>query len=524
MLSFISRCHGDLLALVAGLLMPLAFAPYDIFPLAVLSLTALFLSWRRATPRRALLRGALFGMAMFTTGVYWIFISIHDYGDVGLGLSLFLTGLFILVLSCFPALAGYVAVRLQRGLIPRRSALPVLLLYPAIWVLSEWVRGWFLTGFPWLSLGYSQIGAPLGGLAPLLGVFGVSLFTALSSILLLAALESRKKGVQGKYLAVLVFGWVLAALLGQLSWTQATGKPLKVSLVQGNIPQQIKWLPGMKDPTVALYTRLTSAHWGSDLIVWPETALPMFSTEAGPYLEKLDRLARQHQTEMLVGIVYQEPRQQRYYNSMVSLGSTRAYYHKHHLVPFTEYLPLASALGGLIDFLDVPMSDFSAGRLGQPPLTLAGQQVGISICYEDAFGEELIHALPAATLLVNVSNDAWFGGSVAPWQHLQMARMRALETGRYLLRATNTGVSAIIDPHGRITAQAPQFVETVLTGTIQPMTGATPYVRFGNLAVLLLAALMLTVVYGLNRVRYRHEARAQQDNTPQEGRGNQDAE
>ena len=502
-LFFSSRWHGDFLALLAGLLMPLAFAPYELFPLAILALLALFLCWRRASPRRALLRGALFGAAMFSTGVYWVFISIHDYGDVGLGLSLFLTGLFILVLSCFPALAGYVTVRLQNSLLPSRSALPVVLLYPVIWMLFEWLRGWFLTGFPWLSLGYSQIAAPLGGLAPLLGVFGVSLFTALSSALLLVALESEKKGVQGKYLAVLVTGWVLAALLGQYSWSQPTGKPLKVSLVQGNIPQEIKWLPGMKDPSVALYTHLSSAHWDSNLIVWPETALPMFSTEAEPYLEQLDRLARAHHTDMLVGIVYQDPQSRHYYNSMITLGTARAYYHKQHLVPFTEYLPLAGTLGGLVDFLDVPMSNFSAGKAGQLPLALAGQRVGVSICYEDAFGEEVIRSLPASTLLVNVSNDAWFGGSAAPWQHLQMARMRALETGRYLLRATNTGVSAIIDPHGRISALAPQFTETVLTGTVQSMVGATPYVRVGNFAVLLLSVVMLTIVYGLNKAGYK---------------------
>ena len=495
------RCWpADLLALAAGLLLPLAFSPFDLYPLAVLSPALLFSTWRGATPRRALRRGALYGLGMFGAGVNWIFLSIHEYGHVPWGLALLLTLLFIVVLALFPALAGWLAARLERHCrsLPRDVAL--VLIYPAAWLLAEWARGWFLTGFPWLNLGYSQIDAPLAAMAPLLGVYGVSYFTALSAALLLAAMAPGRGRIVGRHLAMLVALWVGAGLLSLPRWTVPTGAPLKVSLVQGNIPQDLKWQPAMRDPTVALYSRLSRRHWDSDLIVWPETAMPMFYRQARPYLEALAEEARPHGTELLVGLIYQDPAQHRYYNSMVSVGGGKtAFYHKQHLVPFTEYLPFSTVLGGVVDLLDVPMSDFSAGDGAQPPLLLAGQPVAVSICYEDAFGEELIRALPRATLLVNVSNDAWFAGSIAPAQHLQIARMRALETGRYLLRATNTGLSAIVDPGGDIVAASPPFREHVLSASVQPMAGATPYVRLGNGPVVLLSGLLLAVLVALER-------------------------
>ncbi|MFQ5487539.1 MAG: apolipoprotein N-acyltransferase [Gammaproteobacteria bacterium] len=492
------RCWpGDLLALMAGLLLPLAFSPFDFYPLAILSPALLFFSWQGAAPRRALQRGAFYGLGMFGAGVSWIFVSIHKYGHVPAGLSVLLTVLFVLVLAVFPALSGWLAAHLERHCRKLSPALALVLIYPAVWVLGEWVRGWFLTGFPWLNLGYSQIDAPLAALAPLLGVYGVSYFTALSGALLLAAMVHRGGVILGRYLVILVALWVGAGLLSTVHWTRPAGSFIKVSLVQGNIPQDLKWQPAMRDATVDLYSRLSRRHWDSDLIIWPETAMPMFYRQAQPYLRALAKEARDHNTELLVGLIYRDPAQQRYYNSMVGVGGKIAFYHKRHLVPFTEYLPFATVLGDVVDLLDVPMSDFSAGAATQPPLELAGQKVAVSICYEDAFGEEFIRALPEATLLVNVSNDAWFAGSIAPAQHLQIARMRALETGRFLLRATNTGLSAIVDPHGDIVAASPPFREHVLSASVLPMTGATPYVRLGNYPAVLLPALLLAGLVAL---------------------------
>lgn len=490
--------RGDVLALLAGALLPLAFAPFNLFPLAVVSPALLFALWLNVPPRRALWRGWLFGLGMFGIGVTWIFVSIYEFGGgIGLPMSVFFTGLFVLVLSCFPALFGYLATRLY----PAAPRIRLLVVFPAAWTFFEWVRGWFLTGFPWLNLGYSQIDAPLAGFAPVLGVYGVSWATAFSAGLLLAAVQHGGGLWQrARYIIALLVLWVTAELLGMQHWTQASGAPLKASLIQGNVSQDVKWTPEALEPTVRRYVDLTRKHWDSKLIIWPETAMPLFYHEATSFFDELAREARANNADLLLGVPYMDMRSQQYYNSMMSLGGRQAFYHKHHLVPFTEYLPLKTALAGVIDFLQVPMSDFSKGAAIQKSLEVAGQKAAISICYEAVFGEELIRQLPAATLLVNVSNDAWFGGSIGPHQHLQITRMRALETGRPLLRATNTGITAIIGPNGQFLARAPQFEPYVLTAMVQPMSGATPYVRLGNAPVVTLLVLLLAAgFWGMKR-------------------------
>lgn len=482
--------RGDFLALIAGAILPLAFAPFDLFPLAVLAPALLFWSWQDLSPRRARRRGFGFGLGMFGVGVSWVFVSMYEFGGVSMGLSLFLTVLFVLFLSLFPALLGDSLARF-RDAFAISPVLALALVYPAGWVLFEWIRGWFLTGFPWLNLGYSQLASPLAGLAPVAGVYGVSLAVAMSAgwlLLFLIASDGRARVAWGA--AVLAL-WGGAALLQTVNWTRPAGEPLKVTLLQGNIPQELKWLAEMRAPTLELYTQLTEQHWDSQLIVWPESALPEMYDEAEGFLDDLAARARAHDSEMLVGVLYTDPATGRYYNSMVSVGDHRQFYHKHHLVPFTEYLPMQSLLGGIVDFMQVPMSDFSKGAAKQAPLAVAGQKAGISICYEDAFGEEVINVLPEATLLVNVSNDAWFGHSIAPQQHLQIARMRALETGRPLLRATNTGLTAIVDDRGEVQSVAPQFKVAALSGEIQPRQGMTPYARAGNGLVVGVFTLML---------------------------------
>lgn len=482
---------GYLLALIAGAITPLAFAPFEFYPAAVLAPALLFAIWSRTTPAQAFLSGGLFGAGMFGAGVTWIFVSIHDYGYVNWGLSVFLTALFVIVLSVFPALAGYCAVRLISFASPGSRAFRMALVFPALWTLFEWARGWFLTGFPWLNLGYSQIDTPLSALAPVIGVYGVSLATAWSGALLAATFNFGRRDIKGAYLAGFVGVWLVCASMLHIEWTRPAGEALKVSIVQGNIAQDIKWDPDMQRPTFGLYAALTRRHWDSDLIIWPETALPAFYDQAVPFLQEMGEEARANHSDVLAGLVYQEPDSLRYYNSMVSIGSQERLYHKQHLVPFTEYLPLKGVFSGIVDFMNVPMSDFSAGSADQELLEAAGHKIGMSICFEDAFGEEMIRALPDATMLVNVSNDAWFGRSLAAHQHVQIARMRALETGRPLMRATNTGISALIDHTGKMQAVAPQFTEFVLTGVVQPMSGSTPYVRYGNYPALILVGMML---------------------------------
>ena len=482
-------------ALLAGALLPLAFAPFECFPLAILGPGILFALWCRAAPRRALGLGFVFGLGQFGVGVSWVYVAIHQFGHSAVVVALVLTALFVALLALFPAAVGYLAARLQRrfGLGAPWALLAVM---PASWVLGEWVRGWFLTGFPWLDLGYSQIDAPLAGLAPVLGVYGLSWASALSAGLLAwLALEvrwPRGRALSAGLVALAVL-WGGAAALGHVEWTRPTGAPVRVSLIQGDVAQETKWDPGAVAHRVNVYAMLTGQHWDSDLIVWPENAMTDFYYRLAPgFLDGLAAQAKAHHSDIVFGIPVMDRDTGRYYAAMMSLGRTPGVYRKRHLVPFGEYVPLQSVLRGLIAFFDLPMSNFSPGPADQPLLRGAGQPLAVSICYEDAFGSELRGDLPRATLLVNGSNNAWYGDSLAPAQHLEIGRMRALEMGRDLAGATTNGISALVDYRGRILARAPQFERTVLTGELQPRAGATPYVRWGNGPVL--AGLWLVLV------------------------------
>lgn len=479
--------HPGLLAFAAGGLTTLAFAPFALSPLAALGLALLFRLWRDAAPGQAFRLGWLYGLGLMGFGVSWLHISINQFGNVGLPLALSFTALFVAAIALYFAVAGALAARLARG----RTGVRLLLIFPAAWVLMEWVRGWFLTGFPWLVLGYSQIDTWLQGYATVLGVYGVSWALALAAGLV-ALLSIQPSLAKWPLLAGLAAIWLGGAALNAQQWTTPAGGPLKVSLIQGNVEQSLKWEPEQMGPTLALYVRLTRAHWDSDLIIWPETAVPAFYHQVDKaLLTPLEQEAQANHTDLLMGIAVHNGADGRYFNAMASLGAVRDAYHKRHLVPFGEFMPVRSLLGPLLDFLQIPMSDFSRGEKGKTLLWLAGYPAGISICYEDAFGEEVIEGLPAAAFLVNASNDAWFGDSLAPHQHLEMARMRALEAGRFLLRATNTGVSAVIGPHGELVGRSPAFQEHVLSADIVPLQGATPYVRWGNAGVVLLLGLML---------------------------------
>jgi len=387
------------------------------------------------------------------------------------------------VLALFPAAVGVLQARW-----PVSPALRLLLLMPLAWGVTEWVRGWLFTGFPWLVAGYSQApNGPLAGYAPLVGVYGVSFLLALIAALLAWGVTSRGRLAQRAWAAVAIValgggGQVLRGL----DWTTPDGAPTSVALLQGNIPQDMKWQPENMLATLENYARMTAAS-PAQLIVLPETALPLFeSSLPDAYREGLITLGRNNGGDVLTGLPTGSL-QGAYYNSVISLGSAPSQrYHKVHLVPFGEYIPLKAIWGWVIEVLHIPLSDFARGGVDQRPLAIGGQRVAANICYEDAFGEEIIRQLPEASVLVNVSNLAWFGDSFAPWQHAQMSQMRALESGRMMLRATNTGVTAIIDAKGRMLASLPLFTAGSLSGEIQGYAGSTPYVRWGNAPVLAL--------------------------------------
>ena len=508
---------SDLAALVAGAVLPLAFAPLELFPLAVLAPAVLFILWSSTTPARAAWRGFLFGLGQFGVGVGWLYIALHEFGDMHPLLALPMLLLFITFLAGYPALLGWLQARWWGGSrqtddtdetasnLPRSPSAPwwhAVTLLPALWVLLEWVRGWFLTGFPWLDLGYSQIDGPLAGYAPMLGVYGLSAATAISAGLVTQMARDRQRA--GRYLGVLLLLWGGGWAAGQVSWVQPEGKPLRVALVQGNVSLDKKWSSQYRGEIVQRYARLTLEQHDVDVVVWPEAALPATLDELQDgFMQQLQQLAAQRRMDLLIGVLEREvvDGQRTYYNSVLSIGPHPGVYRKHHLVPFGEFLPLHALLRWLPDYLYIPMSDFSPGPAVQPGLQVAGRTAGISICYEDAFGEQVRRSLPAANFLVNVSEDAWYGDSWAPHQHQQMARMRALENGRPMLRATNTGITAIIDHRGVELARAPQFSVSVLHGQIQPMQGVTPYARFGNTPVILCALLASVVTLVLTRRR-----------------------
>lgn len=469
-----------LLALLAGAAVVLGFAPFSLFPIPVLAAALLYgvLSARPASKpgRSAFLRGYAFGLGLLGCGVFWIRISLNEFGNMGPWLANLLMALFIAAMALYYGLLGWLIGRLDRG----RPALGALLLFPGLYVLLEWLRGWLFTGFPWLNLGYSQIDSPLAGYAPIVGVYGLSLLVALSGGLLWGLAHFGWRG-RAAALAGLLAIWLGGLGLQRLPWTEPAGEPFQASLIQANIPQAVKWEPAARLGIMETYVDLTLDRLSSRLIVWPETAIPDFlHLIRGSLIDPLAERARTEGTEIVLGIPVMDTVSGRYYNGLVSLGSQEDRYLKRHLVPFGEFMPFESWLVPLARAFDVPMSDFSAGDAERPLLRVGADPVAASICYEDVFPAELIQALPEARYLINASNDAWFGDSLAPHQHLEMARMRSLETGRYMVRATNTGISAIIDHRGQVTGRIPSFKRDVLTGPVEPRAGATPFVRLGN--------------------------------------------
>jgi len=488
-------------ALVAGALTVAGYAPLAVFPLPFLTLAGLLLLWRSAaTPRAAFGMGFAFGAGVFGVGVSWVYVSLHDFGMMPAPLAAMGTLAFCAILALYPAAAGWCLARLQFGRLAS-----ALFAFPVLWTLFEWLRGWIFTGVSWLALGYSQVDSPLAGFAPVVGTYGVSFVTALcAGLLVVVVTGSGKARLAGGVALVLAFG--LGQLLKKIDWTSPQGALLKVALLQGNIPQDLKFQADRYAATLAIYKRLVQASEGQ-LIVLPETAIPRFLDAVDPsYLKDIERIAAERRADILIGVPIRDS-DGRYFNSVISVGTSPSQrYDKSHLVPFGEFVP--PGFGWIVKTFAIPLTDFSLGPENPKPLALAGQLVAPNICWEDAFGEEIIRQLPQATLLANVSNVAWFGDSLAPAQHLQISRMRALETGRTMLRATNTGVTAIIDPRGRVVARLPQFTEGILTGEVQGYVGASPYVKSGNTPIVLVCVVLLgALVFTRRRVGRVGESR-----------------
>ncbi len=465
----------DSAALIAGALFPLAFAPLSWYPVAPFSLAVLFFVWRRSGPGRATWRGWLWGVGCFGVGVSWV-VESFQFAHVAWPVAVVLTVIFVAFLALFPATLGWFLCRF-----PVRNAwIHWSVVGPSAWIGIEVLRGSVLSGFTWLRLGFAQLDSPLAGFIPILGVYGTGWLGALIACLFAGTALREVKPAWPVVIAVCIM--LAGGGLHGIQWTQPIGTRT-VALIQGNFSQDIKWAREYRRPTLRRYRDLTIQHLDKDLVVWPETALPGFIDEFGAYLAELDRQARQHGTSILLGAVVFDREMGKYYNSVIGVGLADGRYDKSHLAPFGEYLPIPFVLGPVVEMLRIPMSNFTRGR-SFSNLRAAGIDIGVSICYEVTFGHELARALPDAKMFVNVTNDAWFGDSLAPFQHLEMVRFRALETGRAIARAANTGISALIDPGGRITARSRQFVSTAVTGSLQLRQGLTPYSKLGDPPIL----------------------------------------
>ena len=478
------------IAAAAGALVACSFAPLDWWPLAVLCPAVLMWLWQGVTPREGAWLGFWFNAGTFAAGTYWLYISIRVFGEAPLAVAFLLMVGLIVIMGLYHAALGYAVTRW----LPASGAVRWFLSVPAAWLLIEWWRGWFLSGFSWLSLGYSQTDTWLASFAPVAGVYGISAMLLLSAGGLTGLLcGTTRVRIAGAVLFVLP--WVAGFGLERVEWTRPSGAPVSVAVIQGSISQEQKWLDSNQDNILKLYQQLTEKVLGTQLIVWPESAVPDLANNQLPYIETLYRETRAHRSGLVFGILRKSDDSDNYYNSILSLDKTITWYDKNHLVPFAEFFPVPHFVRTWLRLMSLPYEDFTRGGDDQPPLPVAGVNLGATICYEDAYGNAMIGVLRKADALVNVTNDAWFGHSTARYQHFQIARMRALEAGRYLIRAANNGVTGVIGPHGEVVARAPEFEAYTLMSSITPRTGLTPYARVGNWLIVILATLALA--YGL---------------------------
>ncbi|AQA17878.1 apolipoprotein N-acyltransferase [Halioglobus japonicus] len=479
-----------LLSPLAGALITLSLAPYNIWPAGILSCALFAYLLSTCNPPRGFWRGWLFGLGLFGTGASWVYVSIHEHGNASVPLALVLTGLFCAGLALLHGTFAWLYIRFIRPL-PGG----MLIGFPVLWVLFEWLRSWFLTGFPWLYLGYAHVDTAIAGWAPILGIYGLSMICALTGSCLFLAWRSRQAIALVTYAVIVATLWIGGGVLKPIQWVaRASEEPLSVAIYQPNIPQQNKWNREYYLPILHQMRGATMPLLGHDIIVWPEAAIPNLYERARPFLDPIAARARKADTTLITGIPNRPEGDERYYNSITALGQGQGSYFKQRLVPFGEYVPLEDYLRGVIEFFNLPMSFQSRGPADQPPLAAGTFRVSPSICYEVVYPDLVAAGAREADLLITISNDSWFGDSIGPLQHLQMAQMRALENGRYMIRGTNNGVSALIDHRGQVIAESEQFVETVLTGEVQAMLGKTPFASFGSVPILSACAISLALM------------------------------
>ena len=471
-----------------------AVAPLQWWSLAVACPAVLIWLWHGARPREAAWLGFWFNVGTFAAGTYWLYVAIHTMGQAPVWMAMVLMAGLVGIMAAYHALLGYAVARW----LPEAGLVRWVIGVPAAWVFVEWWRGWFLTGFAWLSLGYTQTDTWMAGLAPVVGVYGISalLLVCAGALVAIVLGSKRERLIAG---VVFVVPWIAAASVQNVEWTRESGKPVQIAIVQGAISQDMKWLDENRDTILQTYRRLTDTALGTPLIVWPEAALPLLANELVEYLQSLYREASARGSGLVLGTVRASDDLKDYYNSVLAMDQTVAWYDKNHLVPFSEVVPVPAFVRKYLQLMRLPYADFTRGGDNQPALHAGGLKLATTICYEDAYGSSQLAVLREADALVNVTNDAWFGHGSARHQHFQIARMRAIEANRFMLRAANDGISAVVGPRGEIVAEAPGFTPYVLKSSVTPRTGLPPYAYVGNWLVVGLASLGIAFAVWRNR-------------------------
>lgn len=512
---------GHFFALASGALLPFSFAPYDLWPVQFLSLALFYFSLPKLTTKQAMWRGWWFGLGAYAAGVSWVYVSIHVHSQTPAVPAFFMTLFFVAGLAWFFAAMTWAFQKLFYDHEYR------FLAFACFWVLCEWTRSWLFTGFPWLYVGDAHINTWLAGYAPVLGVYGIGFLVALMAAYLMDAIlkiaEKNPDEIKALFtketfskeqlkknaplpIAILLAPWLLGGLLNLVSWTSpAENGEIDVVAIQGNIPQDRKWLPEEIYPTLEKYRSASEKNWDANIILWPETAITVLHHQAKEYLKFLNEEGQKNETALITGIPYQQSKEEpfpgAFHNTILALGEGDGLYHKQKLVPFGEYMPLPQFMRSWLAFFNIPMSDFVAGSSEQQLLNIKHGDLEYSIapyiCYDIVYPDFAANLAKDSGFMVTISNDAWFGASIGPLQHLGIARMRALENGRFLLRSTNTGVTALIDNKGNIVEQIPQFEYGVLKAKAQVMTGNTPFNVLGSWPILLMVfacLLLMTLV------------------------------
>ncbi|WP_086983327.1 apolipoprotein N-acyltransferase [Vibrio aphrogenes] len=498
---WISRLGQLMLAALIGAITTLAFAPFSYWPIAILSPFVLLLILNNHSTKMGFWIAFAWGIGQFGTGINWVHVSIDTFGGMPKPASVLLMALLVGYLALYPALFG----ALLNRFFPKTTAVRLIIAAPILWLITDWLRGWVFTGFPWLWLGYSQIDSPLNGFAPVSGVESITLAIWLIAGSCAFTLLSK----QWRYLLMPLSIFVVSFILNQVHWVKLDpSTKTSFALIQGNIDQKMKWLPSHRWPTLRKYTDMSYANWDSDIVIWPEAAIPALESDLPAFLRNLDMAAKTNNSALITGVLSQDS-MGGFYNNVLTLGAneqgpynyeTAKRYSKHHLLPFGEFVPFGDLLRPIAPFFNLPMSSFQRGAYLQPNLIAHGRHLLAALCYEIIFSDQVRDNVTQETnFILTLSNDAWFGHSIGPLQHMEIARMRALELGKPLIRATNNGVTAVTDYRGKIIKQVPQFQTEVLKADVTSTTGNTPYTFIGSWLLYLWCVIGLALAWQLTR-------------------------